>query len=525
MLLGAGTAALDQARLTPRRAGARRGRADGPRAAPRADDPGGPCAPCRSPRWCRRRRSPRPTGSRRTTSTRSARRRSRPSARRVVRSTPPSATRSCTHLLRQATLVELARVGHRDRGHGRGGRRDRPRSSASCNRIGPGTETRLTAWERLDAPIAGVTDGHPLGTWLTDPASTDAIRATVREHRAALATLADTSTAELARLAAETLDTCSHRLDAWLTSLAARRLASMRETNPEGVYLGAYGWVENLRPRTAPRPGTAGGFIHAPSAAHAATAAVLRNAQLTRTGALRDQGRGRPVVDSGPRRPRTARRRPPGAAAGRGPRLPPRASAARSATRSVHRALPDGVSARARSGHRVGAGGAHRGAQRRRRPGRANRVRGARPRDPAVVDDLVVCRGGPSRRGRGGARRAGSRCRRGRGPAPRRVGAPDDPGQDRARRGDARVALRRRRDSRPGGGADAAARHQRHASRRGPARSPTAPRRGSRPRARVPNHGSRRGWRSACRRRASSSARSPTRGRDRTARARGSRSG
>ena len=192
------------------------------------------------------------------------------------------------HLLRQATLVELARVGT-GIAVVAGVADAVDQVERELYRIGPGTETRLTAWERLDAPIAGVTDGHPLGIWLTDPASTDAIRATVREHRAALATLAETPTAELARLAAETLDTCSHRLDAWLTSLAARRLAEMRETNPEGVYLGAYGWVENLRPRVAPRPGTAGGYIHAPSAAHAATAAVLRNAQLTRTGAMRDQ--------------------------------------------------------------------------------------------------------------------------------------------------------------------------------------------------------------------------------------------
>lgn len=192
------------------------------------------------------------------------------------------------HLLRQATLVELARVGT-GIAVVAGVADAVDQVERELHRIGPGTETRLTAWERLDAPISGVTDGHALGTWLTDPASTDAIRATVREHRAALATLAETPTAELARLAAETLDTCSHRLDAWLTSLATRRLALMRDTNPDGLYLGAYGWVENLRLRTTPRPGTAGGFIHAPSSAHAATAAVLRNAQLTRTGTLRDQ--------------------------------------------------------------------------------------------------------------------------------------------------------------------------------------------------------------------------------------------
>lgn len=192
------------------------------------------------------------------------------------------------HLLRQATLVELTRVGT-GVAVGAGVADAIDRVERELHRIGPGTESRLTAWERLDAPISGVTGGQALGVWLLDSTSTDATRATVREHRAALATLAGTPTAELARLTSETLDTCSHRLDAWITSLASRRLAEMRAAHDEGVCLGAYGWVENLRRRTTPRAGTAGGFIHAPSAAHAATAAVLRNAHLTRTGAMRDQ--------------------------------------------------------------------------------------------------------------------------------------------------------------------------------------------------------------------------------------------
>jgi hypothetical protein len=88
----------------------------------------------------------------------------------------------------------------------------------------------------------------------------------------------------------ETLDVFSHRLDAWITSLAARRLDQMRATEPSGLVIGAYGWVEDLAPRTdltpaAPPPA---GFdqafssplqtyIHAPSLQHAATAAVLRS--------------------------------------------------------------------------------------------------------------------------------------------------------------------------------------------------------------------------------------------------------
>jgi len=87
----------------------------------------------------------------------------------------------------------------------------------------------------------------------------------------------------------ETLDVFSHRLDAWITSLAARRLDEMRATKPQGLVIGAYGWIEDLAPRTDLTPADplpAGfdqafssplqTFIHAPSLHHAATAAVLR---------------------------------------------------------------------------------------------------------------------------------------------------------------------------------------------------------------------------------------------------------
>src|SRR5439155_22118465 len=94
----------------------------------------------------------------------------------------------------------------------------------------------------------------------------------------------------------ETLDTCSHRLDAWITSLAARRLGQMRADAPAGVHVGAFGWVEQLRPapqlarrtlpdgRTARVPAQNGGYVLAPSPDHAAAAAVLRNGYLSRGG-------------------------------------------------------------------------------------------------------------------------------------------------------------------------------------------------------------------------------------------------
>ncbi len=146
---------------------------------------------------------------------------------------------------------------------------------------------------------------------------------------AALEHLKDRPTARLERAFVEHLDCCSYRLDAWWLGLLAVQLEVMRtprvNTNTGatladhttglvnrgsesdgarlGSYLGAFGWVEDLRPddRTlAParlsgdlqaifdKPGQAPlftddrnfGYIHAPSLNHAVTAAVLRNGYL-----------------------------------------------------------------------------------------------------------------------------------------------------------------------------------------------------------------------------------------------------
>ena len=90
--------------------------------------------------------------------------------------------------------------------------------------------------------------------------------------------LSTLSTAALERLLGETLDLSSHRLDAWITSLATYRLSALRGQKPEGIQLGGYGWVEDLRPRIT--PSLSDGYIHAPSIAQAATAAVLRSGYM-----------------------------------------------------------------------------------------------------------------------------------------------------------------------------------------------------------------------------------------------------
>lgn len=80
-----------------------------------------------------------------------------------------------------------------------------------------------------------------------------------------------------------TLDVAAWRLDAWITSLATRRLDALRERTPQGLHLGAWGVLEDLRPDgadPADRAADSLGHLHAPSLRQATTAAVLRSGHL-----------------------------------------------------------------------------------------------------------------------------------------------------------------------------------------------------------------------------------------------------
>ena len=159
-----------------------------------------------------------------------------------------------------------------------------------------------TIWRLLDQPIP-LTGGRTLGQFLDDhgtPGQEPAARG-LREWRAAVRSLQGLQTPDLERAMGETLDAASHRLDAWITSFAQKRLNWLRAQAGDGVQLGGYGWVENVRrsltrgaPVTPP-PGEAGtplyedrgnaGYVHAPSLAHAGAAAVLRSGHLSNGGA------------------------------------------------------------------------------------------------------------------------------------------------------------------------------------------------------------------------------------------------
>lgn len=158
-----------------------------------------------------------------------------------------------------------------------------------------------STWKRqLDLKVPAVTGTKTIRQHLESLASFEAPSvASLGAFRSSLAQLQDLDSETLQLLMHGTLDLSAHRLDAWVTSFANKRLKAMRNTAPTGVYVGAYGWVENPRPITTgaaqvtPPAGEQApifampkdsGFIHAPSMTHAAAAALLRNAHLGASG-------------------------------------------------------------------------------------------------------------------------------------------------------------------------------------------------------------------------------------------------
>ncbi len=156
--------------------------------------------------------------------------------------------------------------------------------------------TAVTTWRMLLSRPSPATNNEPPAAFLkrlTDFGASEL--KPLGELRAALAHLQGLSPETLRRLLIGTIDVASHRVDAWITSLASRRLAALRAQNPAGLRIGGYGWALNLKPDiavapVATPPGETGqvwartddsGFIHAPSIMQAQAAALLRNAHLT----------------------------------------------------------------------------------------------------------------------------------------------------------------------------------------------------------------------------------------------------
>jgi hypothetical protein len=113
---------------------------------------------------------------------------------------------------------------------------------------------------------------------------------------------------DLARLLSQHLDAVCRRLDAWLGAASTERLLAQRRAltadPPPAPAVGAFGYLTDVRPRTEQR---SHGHIHAPSLAHAATAAVLRSGYLGQQRAIAP-GQAPPLaIDLSSRRVRMAR--------------------------------------------------------------------------------------------------------------------------------------------------------------------------------------------------------------------------
>jgi hypothetical protein len=170
-------------------------------------------------------------------------------------------------------------------------------------------------WAELYGPAAAVTGNEAASLHESIPRLLERSSARhLAETIAAIGRLGGLPTSRLERLLAEHLDCCSHRADAWLGSLVTRRLLCLRAVHPtdtsgaraparRGLHLGAFGWLEEVRPEARrlakvalsdqlaavfARPGEGpvlhdranGGHVHAPSLDHGTTAAILRSGFL-----------------------------------------------------------------------------------------------------------------------------------------------------------------------------------------------------------------------------------------------------
>ena len=168
----------------------------------------------------------------------------------------------------------------------------------------------VSRWAIFDSTPSGWS--KTIGQYIDDgDADNDAAAASVVRVKRHLGDMATMPTADLSTLYSEMIDVCSYRVDSWKLGTMTRRLQKMRiDENTgqakQGLYLGAYSWLENVRkadktitsnhlpegfPHFADVEEVADnqGYIHAPGMNHAIAAAMLRSGYEGKASAANQQ--------------------------------------------------------------------------------------------------------------------------------------------------------------------------------------------------------------------------------------------
>jgi hypothetical protein len=166
----------------------------------------------------------------------------------------------------------------------------------------------ITKWEVMKAKVGNALPTHSqkdmaVGDYLLKETKNEQVAKFLDEMKKALNVLKDMPTSRLERCFTEHIDICSYRLDAWQSGLFHQRIQKQRAIQNDGerkkgIYLGAFGWLDNVRPggqknvaqsvpdklQPVDKPlfeyAENGGFVHTPSINHALAAAVLRSGYL-----------------------------------------------------------------------------------------------------------------------------------------------------------------------------------------------------------------------------------------------------
>jgi len=158
-------------------------------------------------------------------------------------------------------------------------------------------DPKKSPWRLFSDRWPPTTESLTIGEWLQNQINDDVnpyndeVR-NLQEFWNSVNKLKEMKIPHLENLFRESLDLCSHRLDAWLTSFVVKSLDNLRKDNPSrGVHIGAYGWLENIKANPKTRlshdkipEGESGpiyinennaGYVFTPSLPQATAAALL----------------------------------------------------------------------------------------------------------------------------------------------------------------------------------------------------------------------------------------------------------